>query len=100
MKDYDISEPDQVMSSAYNDMVSLHVATNHVLLVTNVNQMPVELQDGVSKIIKYAPHKNLVDESSLLDDSFTSNPEYRWYIQYVFFLTCCFFFKVLKTEQQ
>lgn len=68
---------DDVMSPSYSVTAPLRVSTNHVLLVIDVLQLPIELQDGVSKIIKYAPHKNLVSESSMQENG----AEYKWHIK-------------------
>ncbi|KAI9249764.1 glycoside hydrolase superfamily [Phascolomyces articulosus] len=85
MTDYDLDHPqDQIMSSAYNDMISLHVVTNHVVLLIHVPQLPVEIQDGVSKIIKYAPHKDIVDESNGMQENFSNNVEYLWHVQFAY----------------
>lgn len=76
---FDIIQRDDVMTG-YNETAPLHVATNHVLLVTNVTQLPVELQDGVLKIIKHAPHKNFVDENDMQEEN---GPEYKWHLRLV-----------------
>lgn len=74
MADFDSISRDHLM---FNHAVPLHVATNHVLLITDCLQLPVELQDGVSKIMKYAPHKNFVDEGAMQDNG----AEYRWHLR-------------------
>ncbi|KAJ8651597.1 hypothetical protein O0I10_012834 [Lichtheimia ornata] len=75
MADFDVIPRDHLM---FNHAVPLHVATNHVLLITDCLQLPVELQDGVSKIMKYAPHKNFVDEGAMQDNG----AEYRWHLSF------------------
>ncbi|ORZ02623.1 glycoside hydrolase superfamily [Syncephalastrum racemosum] len=72
-----LPELDTPMSQDPLDMEPL---TNRVLLVVDVPQLPVELQDGLLKIIKYAPHKNLVSEAptSMQEDGL----EHRWHLTF------------------
>lgn len=49
-----------------------------VLIVIDTNQQPTDLQDGISKIISYAPHKNLVDENAMNEET----SEFKWHLEY------------------
>lgn len=62
---------DDTMSPMYSEQSS-------VLLVVNLAQQPVELRDGIIKLISYAPHSNIVTENAMDDNE--SN-EYKWHVQ-------------------
>ncbi|KAI8373056.1 uncharacterized protein BYT42DRAFT_56782 [Radiomyces spectabilis] len=64
------------MADQYNDAA---LVSNRVLLIVNITQLPVELQDGVLNIIKYAPYKNLVDESAMQEQDYS---DYKWHINF------------------
>lgn len=73
-----LSELDTPMSQ---DPLDMDPVANRVFLVVDVPQLPVELQDGVLKIIKYAPHKNLVSETPMPMQE--DGLEHRWHLTYV-----------------
>lgn len=50
---------------------------NYVLIVIDPTNQPVELKDGLSKLIAYAPHHNLVSEDAMGDES----SEFTWHIK-------------------
>lgn len=62
---------DDTMSPMYSEQSS-------VLLVVNLAQQPVELRDGIIKLISYAPHNNIVTENAMDDNE--SN-EYKWHVK-------------------
>lgn len=48
-----------------------------VLIVIDTHRQPIDLQDGISKLILYAPHKNLVDENTMNEET----SEFQWHIE-------------------
>jgi hypothetical protein len=72
MTDNDYLQPDDLMSPMY---YSDENATNAVLIVIDHTQQPVELRDGILKLVSYAPHHNLVCENAMNEES----SEYKWH---------------------
>lgn len=48
-----------------------------VLIVIDTTRQPTDLQDGISKLISYAPHGNLVDENAMNEEM----SEFRWHVE-------------------
>jgi hypothetical protein len=53
-------------------------STTIVILIDPARQ-PVELQDGLLKVIAYAPHGNLVTENAMDDKEDSS--EFKWHVR-------------------
>jgi hypothetical protein len=49
----------------------------YVLIVIDPTEQPVEIKDGLSKLINYAPHSNLVSENAMGDVS----SEFYWHVK-------------------
>jgi hypothetical protein len=64
-------QPDDTMSPI------MYSEQNAVLIVIDHLQQPAELQDGILKLISYAPHGNLVSENAMDDES----SEYKWHLK-------------------
>lgn len=62
---------DDIMSPMYSEQ-------SPVLIVVNLAQQPVELRDGIIKLISYAPRNNIVTENAMEDNE--SN-EYIWHVK-------------------
>lgn len=58
-------------------MIQSYTEQSAVLIVIKTSQQPVELQDGLLKLIAYAPHGNLVSENAMDDDS----NEFKWHVK-------------------
>jgi hypothetical protein len=52
---------------------------NQVLVIIDLTQQPIEIRDGISKLISYAPYCNLVSESAMEDEA----SEFKWHVKYV-----------------
>ncbi|KAI8374878.1 hypothetical protein BD560DRAFT_87160 [Blakeslea trispora] len=55
---------------------------NAVLVIIDTSQQPLELQDGLAKIMRHVPYKNLVSENAMDDDE-NSSVEYRWHVSFI-----------------
>lgn len=58
-------------------MLHNYVEQNAVLIVIDPSQQPVEIQDGLLKLISHAPHGNLVSENAMDDESI----EFKWHVK-------------------
>ncbi|CEP14685.1 hypothetical protein [Parasitella parasitica] len=61
-------------------MIQSYTEQSAVLIVIDPSQQPVELQDGLLKLIAYAPHGNLVSENAM-DDEYS---EFKWHVNFVY----------------
>ncbi|KAG0176755.1 hypothetical protein DFQ28_005757 [Apophysomyces sp. BC1034] len=61
--DYGMSQSKDILGSSYSD------PSSNILIEIDITTAPVELQDGLPKIIKHAPHKNIVSNSIMQDYS-------------------------------
>ncbi|KAG1070115.1 hypothetical protein G6F42_026176 [Rhizopus arrhizus] len=58
-------------------MIQSYTEQSAVLVVIDPSQQPVEIQDGLLKLISHAPHGNLVSENAMDDDS----SEFKWHVK-------------------
>lgn len=58
-------------------MIQGYIKQSAVLIVIDPSQQPVEIQDGLLKLISHAPHGNLVSENAMDDDS----SEFKWHVK-------------------
>ncbi|KAG2233185.1 hypothetical protein INT48_005023 [Thamnidium elegans] len=63
---------DDVMSPVYTEQSA-------VLIIIEHTHQPVELQDGILKLISYAPHGNLVNGNAMDEES----GEFKWHVSFV-----------------
>lgn len=61
---------DDVMSPMYTEQST-------VLIIIEHTHQPVELQDGILKLISYAPHGNLVNGNAMEEES----SEFKWHVK-------------------
>lgn len=67
----DYLNTDDIMSPMYSEQ-------SVVLLVIDLVQQPVELQDGITKLISYAPHNNIRSDNAMDDDE---SSEFKWHVK-------------------
>ncbi|CAO0791616.1 unnamed protein product [Mucor circinelloides] len=61
-------------------MIQSYTEQSAVLVVIDPSQQPVEIQDGLLKLISHAPHGNLVSENAMDDDS----SEFKWHVNFIY----------------
>jgi hypothetical protein len=66
----DYLQTDDIMSPMYSDQSA-------VLIIIDHTQQPVELRDGVLKLISYAPHDNIVSGNAMDEES----SEFHWHVK-------------------
>lgn len=60
-----------------DDVMVYNTDRNAVLIMIEHTHQPVELQDGILKLISYAPHGNLVNGNAMDDES----SEFQWHVK-------------------
>jgi hypothetical protein len=56
-----------------------YIDQSTVVILIDPARQPVELQDGLLKLIAYAPHGNLVTENAMDDKEDSS--EFKWHVR-------------------